>query len=60
MLLVFQVLDGSQPGEAGELSGGSAQKVYFALLALGHSVLFKALLRQFTSALTLCACRFII
>ena len=36
MLLVFRVLDSSQLGEAGELSGVSPQKVYFALLALGH------------------------
>jgi len=32
-LLVFWMLNSSQPGEAGELSGGSLQKVYFALLA---------------------------
>lgn len=36
MLLVFRMLGSGQPGEAGELSGGSPQKVYFALLALGH------------------------
>lgn len=36
VLLFFRMLDAILAGEAGELSGVSPQKVYFALLALGH------------------------
>lgn len=41
MLLVIEMPEGSQPRQAGGLSGALPQKPYLALFALGHSDFLK-------------------